>query len=65
VSLKFRTDKDGCLHVDAIAPCGKEIEDVAIIYEPNSENPGLQLERPLGIAAVREIVEYIERMKLN
>lgn len=65
MSLKFRTNSDGNLCVDAIAPCGKEIFDVAIIYEPDSVNPCLQLEKPLGINAVREIVEYVEKMNLN
>ena len=64
MNLRFNRDPDtGNIHVDGLADCGKVFEDCAVVLEPDSENPGLLLERPLGFRAVRKILEYVEVLR--
>lgn len=43
---------DDQIRVDAAVECGKRFEGVAWILDPNSQNPSLRLDNPLGIGAV-------------
>ena len=63
MKMHFRTDAEtGNLHVDGVAECGQAFADCAIILEPNSDNPCLLLERPLGFQAVRKILDHVEAL---
>lgn len=66
MDLNFRRDSEtGNLHVDGEAPCGAQFKDVAIVIDPISENPGLILDKPLGLLAVKAILDYVERGKIK
>ena len=49
--------------MDGNAPCGAEFKDIAIVIDPRSENPGLVLDKPLGMRAVKAILDYVGRRK--
>lgn len=40
--------------------CGITFYDVAIIHEPHSENPLIAIHRPLGVNAVKRIIQMLE-----
>ncbi len=64
MELNFRKDKDtGYIHIDGKAPCGEEFGDLATVVDPDSDNPGLILDRPLGFRAVKAILDYVGRRK--
>jgi hypothetical protein len=64
MDLRFRRNVEtGNLHVDGKAPCGAEFKDVAIVIDPRSEDPGLALDKPLGVSAVKAILDYVGRRK--
>lgn len=48
---------DDQIRVDAAVECGKRFEGVAWILDPNSQNPSLRLDNPLGIGAVQAILD--------
>ena len=53
--------KSGCLVllVHAIK-CGQEFREIAVVFEPDGENPLIRVDKPLGIQAVKEIIEQVE-----
>ena len=55
-------DKQGpYLAVDARVPeCKRTFRNVAFIFDPDSENPLISISSPLGLNAVRAIVEHAE-----
>jgi hypothetical protein len=63
--LTFEYDKENNrIRVHSEATCGKRFQDVASIYEPDSDNPALDLNgRALGVWAVSKIIEYVEERK--
>lgn len=64
MNLNFRKNAEtGNLHVDGVAECGLAFNNCAIVLDPNSDNPCLLLERPLGFKAVREILDHIEALR--
>lgn len=63
--LTFEEDKKyNRIRVHSESTCGRRFMDVAYIYDPDSENPGLDLrDRILGCGAVSEIIRYVETRK--
>ena len=54
----------GMLRVDVFNErCGRSFEGVAHIIEPDSDNPLIAVARPLGVSAVREILDALERRR--
>ena len=53
------------LRVHAGAGCGRGFQDVAAILEPDSENPCLLLNKPLGVNGVQAILDMLGRRKLT
>ncbi|MGR3280077.1 hypothetical protein ACSYAD_34050 [Acaryochloris marina NIES-2412] len=45
------------IRVDAAVECGKRFEGIAWIIDPNSTNPSLRLDQPLGTGAVQAIMD--------
>lgn len=45
--------------------CGNHFPAVLVIYEPESDNPGVQVDRPLGWHAVRSIMEHVKAHAAN
>jgi len=45
------------IRVDAAVECGKRFEGIAWILDPNSQNPSLRLDQPLGTGAVQAILD--------
>lgn len=39
--------------------CGMKFENLIHIIEPDSKNPLIQVERPLGMEFVRQIIEHV------
>jgi hypothetical protein len=61
MDLDFRVDSEtGNIHVDGTAPCGAKFNDVAVVIDPKSPNPGLILEKPLGFRAVQSIIDHVD-----
>ncbi|KAI9129856.1 hypothetical protein [Acaryochloris sp. CCMEE 5410] len=48
---------DDQIRVDAAVECGKRFEGIAWVLDPNSQNPSLRLDNPLGIRAVQTILD--------
>lgn len=51
---------DDQIRVDAAVECGKRFEGIAWILAPNSQNPNLRLDKPLGIRAVQAILDRVK-----
>lgn len=49
---------DDQIRVDAAVECGKRFEGIAWILDPNSQNPCLHLDNPLGSGAVQAILDW-------
>jgi hypothetical protein len=56
------SESDGKIFVTGTMPCGKTF-DLATIHEPNSPNPGLEVPKPTGIRAIKQIIEHLEGAK--
>jgi hypothetical protein len=56
MSIKLIPQPDGTLSAELTTPCGKVINPAALVFEPTSTNPGLQLMNPLGFNAVLDII---------
>jgi hypothetical protein len=57
----FSEDKEtGTINVGIQMHCGT-FQDVVKIYEPHSINPGIQIVKPLGIRAARDIVNVVSQ----
>ncbi len=67
MKLQYKNDPEtGNLHVDGVAKCGRKFGTVAIVFGPQSGNPGLLLKKPLGFGAVRKILDHVEALgKVN
>jgi len=64
MSVNLRHDSAGnIVHVDGVAECGKVFPDIAIIHNPDSDNPALQLNASLGFSAIRDILTAFESGK--
>lgn len=48
------------IRVDAAVECGKRFEGIAWVIDPNSTNPSLRLDNPLGTGAVQAILDRIK-----
>lgn len=48
------------IRVDAAVECGKRFEGIAWIIAPNSANPFLCLDKPLGVRGVQDILDRIK-----
>jgi hypothetical protein len=67
MELTFEQDRDERgehLRVDG-HKCGHDFVGIARIYEPDSPNPMMLVERPLGFGAVAQIMEAVSNLKLN
>lgn len=53
---------NGDIRIDGIGPCGRAFKDVARISEPDSVNPILTLNHPLGINGVEQIVKDFRKV---
>lgn len=63
MNIQFRNNPEtGNIHVDGIADCGKTFSDCAVVLEPHSLNPLLQVSKPLGVQAIRKILDYLEAL---
>jgi hypothetical protein len=51
------------LRVHAAAGCGRAFNDVAAILEPDSPNPCLLLDKPLGVEGVQTILNLLNERK--
>jgi len=60
---EFERTPEGHLRVHAAMGCGRAFNDIAMIVDPDSENPALHLPRPLGFNAVREIIAHHQSTK--
>lgn len=51
---------DDQIRVDATVECGKRFEGIAWIIDPNSQNPSLRLDKPLGVRGVQTILDWVK-----
>ena len=62
--LTYRTghdDQGPYIIVDAEVPeCKRTWRNVAFIFDPDSENPLISISSPLGLNAIREIIDHAE-----
>ena len=48
---------NGQIRVGIAVECGKRFEGIAWVLDPNSQNPRLRLDKPLGVRAVQAILD--------
>ena len=63
--LSYHQLPDGNVRVDAKMNCGKSFEEVAVVVEPDSPNPGLSLSHTLGFNAVQTILTHVYATKAS
>jgi hypothetical protein len=63
IRISFLKGESGSLVVGAFNPCTAEWTDVAVIMEPESENPVLALLKPFGFRGVRRILAEWEKRR--
>lgn len=61
----FNKLKSNALIIDFEAECGQRFMGVGYVIEPDSENPILQLNKPLGFKAVSKILRAVKLWQVN
>jgi hypothetical protein len=66
---------DGKLHIDGHAYCPGSgctasesprcFEDIVIVHDPLSPNPGIQIPTPFGMAGLRSVLNLIEHWRIE
>ena len=57
--VTFRQCTSGVIDIDGVADCGQSFH-IGVVLEPDSENPVLRLDMPLGMKGLRQVLDAWE-----